>query len=229
MATTAYPHGNVLSANLSLNQPNLNRPSEAPGLQGLLFAAIGVSLGLLAGTATAVGAWSMNTAPMSQESVEVRISAPVVESPVPAPVLVAQDIAPTQPAVVSATHHSASNSFAKNVLRSTHTVAHTASADASTVAPVAVEMAVTGEPAASETVSKPAQMTTEGDLTVADFDASTGTLATREGRTFTVSAAGSGAGSQDWQDYSGNVHYQCTQTGNCSLTGSGVASNATML
>lgn len=234
MATTAYPHGNVLTANLSFSKPNLNRPSEALGLQGLLFATIGTAFGLLAGTATAVGAWSMNAPVTAENSAAVSISVPgsassVAEMAVSAPVQTTQEISVSPFSATSPVQHVVANSFTKKVLRSAHKAAFTASAEASPIETAAAETAVASPSATADNTLNSAQMTIEGDLTVTDFDASTGTLATREGRNFTVSPAGSGPSSQDWQDYAGNVHYQCTQTGSCSLTGSGVASSATMI
>jgi hypothetical protein len=239
MATTAYPHGTVLTANLNFNQPKTNQLSEAGKLQGLLYAAIGTALGLLAGTATAVGPWGTNSALMARDSVHVSLSAPGSGTSVPQSTLLAASIqiaatpapvlvqpAPVAPPVaVASVHHVASNLFTKRALSHQTMPA----AIASTVAPAAVETVETSVPATPDSASSPASMTIEGDLTVADFDASTGTLETREGRSFTVTPVGNGGSSLDWQDYAGNVHYQCTQAGSCSLTGSGMASNATVI
>jgi len=252
MATTAYPHSTVLAANLNFSQPNVDRPSEAEKLQGLLYAVIGTALGLLTGTAAVVGSWGTNTAVMARESAEVRISAPGSGSSVPqnawrsdtiqqqvggpvsensAPVLVqaTPEMSATHHTAVSTMHHAVSNSFTKRGLASAHKVAFTGGARSLSMAPAAFETAEASEPAASDSASNPAQTRIEGDLTVADFDASTGTLETREGRSFSVSPASSVGNSNDWQDYAGNVHYQCTQAGSCSLTGSGVASSATLI
>ena len=136
MATTAYPHSTVLAANLNFSQPNVDRPSEAEKLQGLLYAVIGTALGLLAGTAAVVGSWGTNTAVMARESAEVRISAPGSGSSVPqnawrsdtiqqqvggpvsensAPVLVqaTPEMSATHHTAVSTMHHAVSNSLTK--------------------------------------------------------------------------------------------------------------------
>ena len=72
-------------------------------------------------------------------------------------------------------------------------------------------------------------MMIEGDLTVADFDASTGTVETREGKSFSVTQAGSDGNTLAWQDFAGHVHYKCTQAGSCTLAGSGVTASGAKL
>jgi hypothetical protein len=62
----------------------------------------------------------------------------------------------------------------------------------------------------------------EGDLTVADFDVSTGTVETQEGKNFVLGSASSESSAAFWQDYTGNIHYRCDQSGNCTLFRHGI-------
>jgi len=127
----------------------------------------------------------------------------------------------THHTAVSTMHHAVSNSFTKRGLASAHKVAFTGGARSLSIAPAAFETAEASEPAASDSASNPAQTRIEGDLTVADFDASTGTLETREEEA-SPSARRAASGTQTTgRIMRGNVHYQCTQAGSCSLTAQG--------
>jgi hypothetical protein len=117
----------------------------------------------------------------------------------------------------SAAHrrHTARRVFAKRVSFTPHLL--TASL---TTAPAPPPVTVSME-------SRPAPATTasffmEGDATVADFDSSSGTIQTDEGKSFLIGMpAGVGNGAP-WQDYHRNVHYRCDQSGNCTISGAGV-------
>jgi hypothetical protein len=63
---------------------------------------------------------------------------------------------------------------------------------------------------------------TEGDATVADFDASTGMIETDQGKTFLIDKSAGDSYAGPWQDYHRNVHYRCDQMGNCTISGAGV-------
>ncbi len=62
----------------------------------------------------------------------------------------------------------------------------------------------------------------EGDATVADFDASTGMVETRDGRSFSIGSAVTASNANSWQEYFGHVHYRCDPGGNCTLSRAGV-------
>jgi hypothetical protein len=226
-----------------------NFRSSQPGLvPSLAFGMMGTALGLLAGIAAAANPWSGNTTVMANDSVQMSasvagsgrsvnlhtlkthsIQAPVNQTmattAAPAPVSASLEASlPHIPAAVPM-HHAAFKSIVKSeVPTEAATVAMTSAGEA----PV-VPVAVNSDVVAPETASRPASMMIEGDLTMADFDASTGTVETREGRNFTVSQAGSDGNTLSWQDYSGNVHYRCTQAGNCTLSGSGISTGARIL
>lgn len=70
----------------------------------------------------------------------------------------------------------------------------------------------------------------EGDLTVADYDASTGTIESSDGRTFHVGPTVAMNNATSWDDYRSDVHYRCDQSGSCTLIRPGaIASNATLI
>jgi len=77
--------------------------------------------------------------------------------------------------------------------------------------------------------AEPFSFIVEGWVTVANYDASEGTIRTDEGKTFVIGTTVDGTDAIPWQDYHANVHYRCNQSGNCTLTRAGVsAPNAKM-
>lgn len=77
---------------------------------------------------------------------------------------------------------------------------------------------------------KPPTFYSEGDLTIADYDAAKGTIQTIDGRTFVLGLTISTADATGWEDYRSSVHYRCSQEGSCTLTRSGVvAPNARLI
>ena len=100
------------------------------------------------------------------------------------------------------------------------------SAGISTVAPTALDGAQSGLDAAA----KPAALYTEGDLTVADFDSTDGTLETSDGRTFVLGTTVAASYATSWDSYRSLVHYRCDQAGSCVLMRAGaVAPNARLI
>jgi len=73
--------------------------------------------------------------------------------------------------------------------------------------------------------SKPAPNTSlffvEGDDSIVDFDASTGIVATRGGRNFSIDKAGAEANALKGHDFPMRVHYRCDQTAACTITTDG--------
>jgi hypothetical protein len=79
-------------------------------------------------------------------------------------------------------------------------------------------------------VTKPSSVYTEGDFTVADYDAKGGTIESSDGRTFVVGVTIAASDTNSWGDYHSNVHYRCSQSGSCTLSGPGVvAPNAKLI
>lgn len=71
---------------------------------------------------------------------------------------------------------------------------------------------------------------TEGDLTVAAYDAASGTIQSSDGRTFLVGSTVSLSTAIPWSDYHSGVHYRCASNGSCTLMRPGVvASNARLI
>jgi hypothetical protein len=86
--------------------------------------------------------------------------------------------------------------------------------------PTALQLATAAEAAG------PFFLDIQGDLTVASFDAASGTIETYEGETYTLASAASGGSSIPWQDYPFNVHYRCDEAGNCTLFHGGASATA---
>lgn len=109
------------------------------------------------------------------------------------------------------------------------------------VAKLPVEQALAGDPEVTPIILNDAQMSlddgakpsgfySEGDLTVADYDATAGTIQTDDGRTFALGNTVSASNAAPWEDYRSNVHYRCGQDGSCLLVRAGViASNARLI
>lgn len=68
----------------------------------------------------------------------------------------------------------------------------------------------------------PATLYTEGDLTVADYSASTGTIETSDGKTFVLGTTVAAGNATSWETYRSGVHYRCDQNGSCVLMRAGV-------
>lgn len=78
-----------------------------------------------------------------------------------------------------------------------------------------------------ENAAPSASFVVEGDATVAEFDATAGTIQTQEGKTFLMGGQIREVSAMQWQDDLGNVHYRCNSQGNCTLSHAGVViSNA---
>ena len=88
---------------------------------------------------------------------------------------------------------------------STHAAAHAAAASAA--------------PAPAATAYK---FFSEGDVTVADFDATTGTIESYEGRTFVLNSTTVTLAGAALEDSGSSVHYRCDQSGSCTLMRAGL-------
>jgi hypothetical protein len=76
--------------------------------------------------------------------------------------------------------------------------------------------------AAVETEAKSYRFFSEGDATVADFDASMGRIETYEGRTFVIGTTAVASAGASLQDSGVSVHYRCDQSGSCTLVRAGM-------
>jgi hypothetical protein len=77
-------------------------------------------------------------------------------------------------------------------------------------------------PAVVETGTENYKFVSEGDVTVADFDASTGRIESYEGRTFVLGAMDVAWAASSLQDSGSSVHYRCDQSGSCTLMRAGL-------
>jgi hypothetical protein len=66
----------------------------------------------------------------------------------------------------------------------------------------------------------------QGDVTVADFDAATGTIVTYEGEKYVLAKTGTDVSSIQWENFPFNVHYTCNETGSCTLSHAGASAIA---
>jgi hypothetical protein len=97
-------------------------------------------------------------------------------------------------------------------------------------APVAASTALDTAQPGLDAAAKPAALYTEGDLTVADFDATDGTLQASDGRTFVLGTTVAASYATSWDSYHSLVHYRCDQAGSCVLMRAGaVAPNARLI
>jgi hypothetical protein len=72
--------------------------------------------------------------------------------------------------------------------------------------------------------------TPKGFLSVAAYDAMTGTLQTKDGKTFILGTSVAAGNATSWDEYRSGVHYRCDQTGSCILMRAGaVAPNARLI
>ncbi|HEY1803299.1 MAG TPA: hypothetical protein VGG45_02355 [Terracidiphilus sp.] len=76
----------------------------------------------------------------------------------------------------------------------------------------------------------PASLYTEGELTVSEFNASTGTIETSDGKTFVLGTTVAAGNATSWETYRSDLHYRCDQNGSCVLMRAGVvAPNARLI
>lgn len=77
--------------------------------------------------------------------------------------------------------------------------------------------------------AKPAIRYIEGDLTIAAYDAMTGTLQTSDGRTFILGTSVAAGNVTSWDEYRSGVHYRCDQGGSCMLMRAGAVAPSARL
>jgi hypothetical protein len=77
-------------------------------------------------------------------------------------------------------------------------------------------------PAVVDTGTQNYKFFSEGDVTVADFDASTGKIESYEGRTFVLGTTAVPPAASSLQDSGSSVHYRCDQSGSCTLFRAGL-------
>lgn len=75
----------------------------------------------------------------------------------------------------------------------------------------------------------PANLYTEGVLTVTDYSASTGEIQTSDGKTFALGTTVAAGNATSWESYRSDVHYRCDQNGSCVLMRAGVVAPSAKL
>ncbi len=101
-------------------------------------------------------------------------------------------------------------------------------ASAPLVAPTALDPTLSGlapsslAPSSLDNAAKPASLYSEGDVTVAGYDAATGTIQASDGATFVLGTTVAASYATSWDSYHSDVHYRCDQAGSCVLTRAGV-------
>jgi hypothetical protein len=77
--------------------------------------------------------------------------------------------------------------------------------------------------------AKPASRYIEGDLTIAAYDATTGTVQASDGRTFILGTTVAANNAASWDQYRSGVHYRCDQSGSCLLMRAGAVAPSARL
>jgi hypothetical protein len=231
---TYLPFSDVVAA-YGYRQPASARQRGNLMMLALAYVVIGAALGAVAGTGLALA--SFHTAipigvfqiapPVQASSIQ---GGSAVESLVATP---AQSSELTKPAisapagrVTSAPHKAAKVRLAVTAVSShaQHQAGQIAlpTDSARVLAAYNVPAEAPASSAAVETSATDAKFYSEGDVTVADFDASSGRIETYEGRTFAVGTAAGASAAAVLQDSGSNVHYRCDQGGTCTLTQAGM-------
>jgi hypothetical protein len=217
----------------------------------MLFAAMGVSMGTLAGVATAfVSVPSASAASVDNgSSGTVQMAALVTpEDHGSANSTSGNDSAAAQPAVVedSPAHRATQSERAPGAERARVKTPSIDKTEAPATAPSEIRPArrlahPVNRPLRSEMATEPevapiemdadqsipveeaksSAFVSEGDLTVADYNPDQGTIETSDGRTFELGETVSMGQTVAWDQYRSNVHYRCEQSGNCTLQRAG--------
>jgi len=101
-------------------------------------------------------------------------------------------------------------------------------ASASFVAPTALDPTPSSlaqsslAPSSLDGAPKPVSLYSEGDVTVAGYDAASGTIQASDGATFVLGTTVAASYATSWSEYHSGVHYRCDQAGSCVLTRAGV-------
>jgi hypothetical protein len=83
--------------------------------------------------------------------------------------------------------------------------------------------------AARAAANPPPKFYIEGEDAIVDYDAASGIITTRGGKSFTIDRAGAEAASLRGRDFPLHVHYRCDQFGNCTLYSAGAGTQHTHL
>jgi hypothetical protein len=229
---TYLPFSDVIAA-YGYRQPPPMRPRGSSYLLALAYVIMGAALGTVAGTSLAMASYhpsNLTYALQAEPSVQASSTVEnVVTPPPPSSVLtkpvVAEPVSvtPSSPlklakASMVITHHRSITPTQRNLHKQAELP--TAAAREANRTPVSVEEPVL--PTVLDTGTTNYRFFTEGDATVADFDASAGRIETYEGRTFVIGATAAASALDSLQDSGSSLHYRCDQNGDCTLMSAGL-------
>jgi hypothetical protein len=205
------------------------RPQKSTRKAGLACATIGTMLGVVFGVAIA----ATSTQPVGGTADGELLAIPVQESSaqtaenkwinshgvdprginaMSTPEVLAVAAQPTGLGISSRKQSSGSH---KSSVQNSLAISTTTRGSAPTAVPV-------GGTPADEDAALNLSFIVEGDATLADFDASAGTIETQDGRSFVLTRASGTNNFLPGQDDEGNIHYRCDQNRNCTLFHAGV-------
>jgi hypothetical protein len=93
-------------------------------------------------------------------------------------------------------------------------------------APPATEEPTALELASAAASAGPFVLVIQGEATIANYDAGTGTVETYEGQTFVLDKTDDETSAIRWPDFPFNVHYRCDDNGGCTLVHGGATASA---
>ena len=235
---TYLPFSDVIAAYGYRPQPPA-RPSGYVFLLALAYVILGGALGTVAGIGVGMASFHsgmptlvFQVAPPVQASITAVAPPAAVPAPQPAAVVAESPVAES-PAVehvsvaAAPAPRLAKASFVVN--RQHVAVSHPSAVHvqaAPQVAPAVVSEMVhvaAADPVVAivDSTTKKSGFFSEGDATIADFDASAGRIETYDGRTFVIGTTAAATASASLQDSGRSVHYRCDQSGNCTLVNAG--------
>ena len=205
------------------------RPQKATRTAGLACAAIGTMLGVVFGVAIA----AMSTQPVGSTADVQSPAIPVQASSIQVADnkgISSNGIDPhginamstsevlavaAQPTGLGISSRKPSSASHKGSVHNSSAISTTTPGSAPTAVPV-------GETPAGEDAALNLSFIVEGDATMADFDASAGTIETQDGRSFVLTGTSGTNNFLPGQDDVSNIHYRCDQNRNCTLFHAGV-------
>jgi len=224
---TYLPFSDVVAA-YGYRQPDQVRNRSNLLLLAVAYVVMGSALGTVAGTSLAMASFQTGiptlvfrvVPPVQADATVASVARPpaqpatfasnVVAAPASAPAaapfkLASASVAKTSVVVVHLHRNGPIRSAVSKQIATQSQVATTLPAPAATV----------------ESGAKSYTFISEGDATVADFNAAMGTIETYEGKTFMIGTTAAALATGSLQDSGLSIHYRCDQGGTCTLTQAG--------
>lgn len=222
-------------------------PVEPSGIAlSVMYAAVGVIFGILTGTALASATWPASTAAASPDLTQVSSSAPELnihpianagqtaalarQTDNPGDEQLSPPLASTAGKTPAAHKHHALRRLSAAKKSSARRQASSMRRPSVTpYAPVAAPLPAAGNVLRLDAAAAPSDFIIEGDVSVADYDATQGIITTDEGRNFVLDRTAGAGDATIWQEYHANIHYRCDRAGNCTLMRAGLYVSTTQL